>query len=140
MKQKRLIILVSILCILLAATGSAIYALDLLPIGNDSHLTKAHIKNAQRIKSLEIPHEQQNTLLQGKVYLGADSKILEVTLGFPRFMTAYISNSGLVEVWGYHFEGDGRPTLFELEKDTLTRAYVSSYADIDARYPGIIIR
>lgn len=96
--------------------------------------------NKDQINQLSLPILEKNILLSGQIYQGATHDVILLALGAPRFVTGHLEEGQLIEVWGYHFEKDGRPTLLELRDGALKTAYRSSYADIDAKYGRIAMR
>lgn len=93
-----------------------------------------------RIQALDLSAEAEALLLARKISPNTPAEHIKIALGHPLFITGYITDHRLIEVWGYHFKGDGRPTMIELKDNTLLRAYRGSYPEIEDRYGRFSMR
>lgn len=103
----------------------------------DVGLSSAERERVHRINLLPISDEKKNILVSHNVFLGAAPHMVELALGQPRFVTTSQTRNAqgeLVEIWGYHFEEDGRPIVMEFQGNSLSAAKKMSYLDVESQY------
>ncbi len=93
--------------------------------------SEAEQQRINRINSLPISGEKKNILISRQIFLGAGRHMVVLALGDPKFKGR---KEDQTEVWGYHFEGEYRPTILEFDQFKLTNAYKASRVDVEAQY------
>lgn len=96
--------------------------------------------NDTQISALNISETHKSVLRSGRIYKTAPHDIIYKAMGEPNFVTAHVEDDTLIEIWGYHLDSTGRPTLLELIDGKLSDAYRSSYADVQARYGKVAFK
>lgn len=90
-------------------------------------------KRVARIKSLPIPYEKKQVLIDRTVFMGASNLMVYLALGEPKSTSKAAkveTQPAKVERWVYHFTADKRPTVLEFEDGVLVSAYKASKVDV----------
>ena len=88
----------------------------------------------QRIRSLTIPYEEKQVLMQRTVFMGATSGMVKLALGEPKKVVERIWENNptrpLLIYYVYFLVNDSRPTVLIFQDDRLINAYKGSALDV----------
>lgn len=95
-------------------------------------ISRAENARQAAIFALPIRYEQKQALIDHKVFMGASSQMVMLSLGKPKAESTRSdpTTQQSITLWHIYLPDDVRPTVFEFQQDKLVNAYKGSALDM----------